>query len=60
MGNEVETILGAVMVFIVIAIAGWMMIDIDIVRPLGVGWLIIGVLGVIGILAGILIKVLGD
>lgn len=60
MGKEPEKIIGAFMVFIVIAIAGWMMLDIDMAKPLGIGWLITGVLGAIGILAGMLIKVLGD
>lgn len=60
MSDGAEKIFAAFMVFIVIAIAGWMMLDIDIVRPLGIGWFILGVLGAIGILAGILVKLLGE
>ncbi|GEM_PF-4155649 len=60
MSDDAEKIFGAFMVFIVIAIAGWMMLDIDIVKPLGIGWFILGVLGTIGILAGIIIKLFGE
>ncbi|EEB74122.2 hypothetical protein [Thermococcus sp. AM4] len=60
MSEGAEKIFGAFMVFLVIAIAGWMMLDIDIVRPLGVGWFILGVLVAIGILVGIIVKLLGE
>lgn len=55
-----ENVVGVFMIFLVIAIAGWMMLDIEITRPLGVGWLLIGVLGMLAIFAAVIMKVLGE
>ena len=60
MSAEPEEIIGAFMVFLVIVIAGWMMLDIDIARPIGMGWLFVGVLGVVGIITLVIAKILGE
>ncbi|ALM74008.1 hypothetical protein [Thermococcus barophilus] len=60
MSDGVEKVIEAVGVFIIVAIAGWMMRDIEIAKPLGTWWFILGVLGVAAIVAALLSKLLGE
>jgi len=61
MGDE-NNVIGAFAFFLLVAITGWLLMDIDdrLVLWLGKWFLFLGVLGVVGILAVILLKLLGD
>ena len=60
MGDEEENVIGVFMVFLVVAIAGWKMLDTEIARPLGVGWLIIGILGAFAIIMLLIAKIMRE